>query len=334
MVTPRTRRPRATTWDAAVGDFMAYLEKRERSSYTRRNYRDDLRDFALWWENEGNPAEPLLPVSVSEEDLLGWKLFLRNEEIEKRLDEDGKRIIGKREAGSVNVKLASLKSFLRWAHRRGIIAALPEMPRQVASEARGVKALDAGQQRQLLRAARAHRNPQAWPLVFIMIETGLRLAELVALRRRDLDIRKGEGTLRVREGKGCKSRTLPLSNPEVRRAFKILLADGTDPDDPVFKSQRERIDRKTKRPTRALTGRGVQEVLERLRSKALEWPELHPHMLRHTFGKNLRAAGVDWPTVAKLMGHSSIVTTMTHYGTPSEKDLAKAMNRHGQSEDD
>jgi integrase len=56
--------------------------------------------------------------------------------------------------------------------------------------------------------------------------------------------------------------------------------------------------------------------------------------LRHTFGMNLRRAGTDWPVIARLMGHASIVTTMTHYGTPAEKDPVKAMNRHGHGEDD
>ena len=46
--------------------------------------------------------------------------------------------------------------------------------------------------------------------------------------------RKGE--LLVREGKGEKSRTLPI-NPEQRRAFMALLGPGSDPEDPVFTSQ-------------------------------------------------------------------------------------------------
>ncbi len=49
---------------------------------------------------------------------------------------------------------------------------------------------------------------------------------------------------------------------------------------------------------------------------------------------NLRRAGTDWPEIARLMGHTSLVTTMAHYGPPSEKDLVKAMNRHGHGEDD
>ena len=47
------------------------------------------------------------------------------------------------------------------------------------------------------------------------------------------------------------------------------------------------------------------------------------------FGMNLRRAGIDWPVVAKLMGHTSVVTTMQHYGTPSEGDLRAAVDSDG-----
>ena len=95
-------------------------------------------------------------------------------------------------------------------------------------------------------------------MVRVFMETGLRLAELVALRRKDLAIGERKGKAEVREGKGRKPRTIPLS----------------------------------------------QEM-------------------------NVRRAGVDWPVIAKLMGHTSVVTTMQHYGTPSERDLRAAVDPDG-----
>ena len=53
---------------------------------------------------------------------------------------------------------------------------------------------------------------------------------------------------------------------------------------------------------------------------------LTPHMLRHTFCKNLERAGASLPEIARLAGHSSILTTQ-RYITPSEGDLARAMER-------
>ncbi len=337
--TRRPRSPRPKTWAETVNAFIDWLDSQERSRYTTGNYRADLEDFARWWEDE-HAGEAPLAVAIDDEDLRAWKRRLREEPLnasgwteERWIREDRGPFVDsgrRRRPATVNVKLATIKSFLGWCHRKGHIPAMPELPRQVASAPQAVKALDEKEQRKLLAAAKAHRNRRTYPTVYVMIETGLRLAELVALRRKDLVLKERKGELRVRAGKGDKSRTLPLDNPELRRAFAALLGPGTDPDDPVFASQRK--DKATSRPL-PLTGRGIQELLDRLR-EGLGWDELHPHMLRHTFGQNLRRAGTDWPAIAQLMGHSSIVTTMSHYGTPSERDLARAMNRHGHGDDD
>jgi len=68
---------------------------------------------------------------------------------------------------------------------------------------------------------------------------------------------------------------------------------------------------------RRLTVRGVQEALARY--------GIHPHQLRHTFGMTLQKAGKPLPVIAKLMGHTSVITTMQLYGTPSEADLRAAV---------
>ena len=328
---------------------MKSLGKRECSTLTKRNYGDDLTDFGLWWENEGHPTVQLSPASIDDEDLREWKRWLKEEPLnsagwtedrwhrlqeQNRAKHPGYRAMpfvasGRtRKPGSINTKLATLKSFLGWCKKSGFIAEKPEMPKRAASAPQAVKALDEEKQKELLREARAHRNKRTWPTVYVMVETGLRLAELVALRRKDLVISERRGELLVRAGKGCKSRTLPI-DPELRRVFKALLGPGSDPEDPVFTSQRKDASGRSK----PLTGRGIQEILDRLKER-LRWDELHPHMLRHTFAMNLRRAGTDWPVIARLMGHASVVTTMMCYGTPAERDLVKAMNRHGNAEDD
>lgn len=48
--------------------------------------------------------------------------------------------------------------------------------------------------------------------------------------------------------------------------------------------------------------------------------DVSPHMLRHSFAKNLVDAGVGLEKVAKLLGHGSLETTRL-YTTSSEVDL-------------
>jgi integrase len=296
---------RPSTWADAVNRFMTSLENEERSQHTTHHYRDDLRAFELWW-TKARAGEPLLPVSVVEEDIREWKRHLKTDTI----DDKGNT----RKPATVNTKLAALKSFLVWCHKKDVIATLPAMPRRDKLGAAAVKWLEPGEQRRLIREASHDRNPRNLPMIKIMIGTGLRVAELVELEWRDIELSERKGTLMVREGKGCKPRTVPLS-PDVREAFRRLaeLDPKAGPKDPVLTSQRMNAagDR------RRLTVRGVQEALARY--------GIHPHQLRHSFGMTLQKSGTPLPVIAKLMGHTSVITTMQSYGTPSEADLRAAV---------
>lgn len=51
-----------------------------------------------------------------------------------------------------------------------------------------------------------------------------------------------------------------------------------------------------------------------------------PHMLRHTFAKNLVDQSVSLDQVATLMGHRSLTTT-ARYTQPSQQDPARAVEK-------
>jgi integrase/recombinase XerC len=58
---------------------------------------------------------------------------------------------------------------------------------------------------------------------------------------------------------------------------------------------------------------------------------LSPHMLRHTFCKNLVNAGVSLEKVAVLAGHETLETTKI-YCHPSMDDLTESVERIGEHE--
>ena len=274
------------------------------------------------------PEKALTPQAITDYDFREWQRHLR----EEKLDKTGRT----RKPATVNAKTAALKSFLQWAYGTRIIQAIPEAPPRRKLGSRAVKWLDRKEQRQLLREAARDRNPRNPAMVEILIETGLRVAELVVLRW-DLDVKLGErkGTVTVQAGKGCKPRgPLPLS-PEARRAFQKLrdLDPDAAPGDRVFKSQRK--DPTDPEQNKPLTVRGVQELLCHYAEK-LGWEKLHPHQLRHTLAVNWRkrTPPVDWPQIAAYLGHSSVKTTMDNYATPSERDLEAAVNPYADDDDD
>lgn len=60
-------------------------------------------------------------------------------------------------------------------------------------------------------------------------------------------------------------------------------------------------------------------------------PHTTLHTFRHSFATRLVLAGAPLPTVQKLLGHASIVTTL-RYAHPAPADLVDAVNLLGKSQ--
>ena len=148
-------------------------------------------------------------------------------------------------ATTINRRLEAVRRLLRWAEATGAVAA------NVAAGVRTIRltgdrqpvGLTAAEVHGLLRAAGesshglARRN---YALVQLMLQTGLRIGEVAALRRADITLRERAGALRVRHGKGLREREVPL-NATARRALRQVFERDpapARPEDPVFRSTR------------------------------------------------------------------------------------------------
>jgi site-specific recombinase XerD len=127
-------------------------------------------------------------------------------------------------AASINRRVEVVRRLLRWAEATGAVArnvALHVRSVRVVRE-RGPRGLTAGEVHGLPRAAEesshglARRN---YALVQLMLQTGLRVGEVAALRRSDIVLRDRAGMVRVRNGKGLREREVPL-NAMARRALR------------------------------------------------------------------------------------------------------------------
>ncbi len=301
------------SWEECVTAFKAHLAMASRSRHTIVHYGNDLECFEKWWKANSGSAELSLG-KITEADLSAWEHYLGAE----KLPIKGGR---ERKPASVNAKLSAIRSFLFWAQRQGIIRKAPESPPRRKLGVRPVKWLDRNQQNTLLRAA-ARDTPRNYCIIVVLLGMGLRVDELVQLRWYDLEIGERKGWITVRHGKGRKPRRLPLT----RESFKQIKAqkDRESPsaaDDQIFRSQ---IKDKTRPGERKpLSIRGVQQIVGKY-SAELGLRSLFPHQLRHTCAVNLKNKGVAWPTIAAWLGHTSTVTTMDHYSTPSDRDLEDA----------
>jgi integrase/recombinase XerC len=133
----------------------------------------------------------------------------------------------------------------------------------------------------------------------LLYSSGLRIAELVGLNWRDLDL--ADASVRV-TGKGRKTRIVPVGSKalEALRVLHDLEQAGSD--EPVFRGRNgARI--------------GAQKVRERLKlwakAQGIE-RRVYPHLLRHSFASHLLESSGDLRAVQELLGHADIATTQIY----------------------
>lgn len=140
-------------------------------------------------------------------------------------------------------------------------------------------------------------------IVKLFYSSGLRLSELLNLKREDINFDRG--VILVRLGKGKKDRVTLLSDSLKDDLLKYYgkMRFRTDY---VFEGRNGKYSKKS-----------VQKVMERL-GKKLEI-KVTPHMLRHSFATHLLEAGTDIRYIQKLLGHSDISTTQIYTHVSNNK---------------
>ncbi|MDA8063957.1 MAG: tyrosine-type recombinase/integrase [Thermaerobacter sp.] len=207
---------------------------------------------------------------------------------------------------------AAADALRAWSQDHGQDWRLRTPPREAVT---APQSLDRQAQYKLRRAAMAS-SPRDAALVALLLLAGLRVSEVLALSPADVVIRERSGQVVVRHGKGNKRRTVPL-NATAREMLAPWLAERTG-EAMLFPGGRGR---------ERLTRQETWEVLHRLSGRA-RVEGMHPHALRHSFGKGLVDAGGSLDPVALLLDHSSLDTTAS-YTRPTEQDLEAAVDLMG-----
>jgi integrase/recombinase XerD len=142
-------------------------------------------------------------------------------------------------------------------------------------------------------------------MVALLYNTGVRVSELVSIKKKDVTLNKnGIGSVHV-IGKGRKERTIPIWKSTQKYLLEFLKEIGGNDEDYLFTGQRGG----------KLTRSGVTYRLNCLVKVAshnclsLLKKRVTPHVLRHTTAMHLLKAGVDISTIAIWLGHESIETT-------------------------
>jgi site-specific recombinase XerD len=143
-------------------------------------------------------------------------------------------------------------------------------------------------------------------LLLVAIQTGLRVSEIIRLRRNDVVLDTGA---HVRcEGKGRKERCTPLRKEVVEVLAQWLRECPAEPTAPVFPSSRGGP--LSRDAIECLVTRHQRSAEQRCLS--LKRKKVTPHVLRHTAAMQLLGHGIDRSVIALWLGHESMETTQMY----------------------
>ena len=153
----------------------------------------------------------------------------------------------------------------------------------------------------------------------LLYATGLRVSELVGLRRDELDLRRG--VVRV-VGKGGRERLVPVGEEALRwlerylREGRPALLQGR-PSERLFPTRR----------SEAMTRQAFWQRIRAYARRAGIERKVSPHTLRHAFATHLLDHGADLRAVQLLLGHRDLSTTQI-YTHVARARLAELHRRH------
>ena len=279
--------------------------QRDASPETIRAYRNDLSQFFDWVEQDCGVRD------VAGVEVLHIRRYLGH-------------VYGTLDRSSIGRRLSALRTFYRSLVRAGVVASNPAALVRAPRVARPLSNfLSVDEAFALMRPGAADdpvaaRDRALWELMY---GSGLRVSEVVALDRRDVDLE--HGWVRVL-GKGSKERDVPLGSVCVQALRSWLglrhtiSSTGVRDGDALFLNQRGG----------RLTARGVRLLLERAQTELGAEQPVTPHGLRHSFATHLLDAGADLRAIQRMLGHESLATTERYTHVSMDRLMQVYDNAH------
>jgi len=275
------------------------MRQRRASPHTIASYRDAFRLLLRFVQERAKKAPSTLALEDLQAPLLGE--FLDHLEHERG-----------NSARTRNTRLAAVHSFFRYVAllepaSSASIQRVLAMPAK-RYDRRPIEFLT----RPEIEAVLAVPNAATWigrrdrTLLLLMAQTGLRVAETVALRCEDVVIGSGAHVRCL--GKGRKERCTPLRKETVAALRNWLHERNGRLSDPLFPTTRGG----------SLSRDAVEYLLAkhvavaRQACSSLTRKRVSPHVLRHSAAMDLLQHGVDRSVIALWLGHESIETTQMY----------------------
>ena len=314
---------------SSVDRYLAHLGSIDRSPTTVRSYAYDLRDYFAFLDQNG-----LRWADVSAEDLGRFVNWLR---LAPNARSGPASLLGQQSEhcspSTINRKLSAVRSFYEFHHRHGTeVDILPlgrgrggrgswrpflthlghsSRPRReltLRAAKRMPRALSQDQVATVLSACDHLRDRL---LFSVLAGSGMRIGEALGLRHEDIDT--AASVVRVRHRRNANNaraktgdRDIPVQPALVRMFADYLFEEyGALDCDYVF------VNLWSGPVGKPITYAGVMDLVARLRGRT--GFHFTPHQFRHTYATELLRRDVPSEVVQKLLGHSSVSTTIDTY---------------------
>jgi tyrosine recombinase XerC len=285
----------------SIEDFLKFLRlERNYSQKTIDNYRADLEQFELFFRK--------LEADLSWKDV---DADIIRDWIEQMMDKGNA-------PASVNRRLSALRSYYRYALKRGVVEADPtyniQGPKRKKVLPQFLKETEMDKLIDPKMWTDTYKDVLARTIIIAFYSTGVRVSELVGLDMKDLNFVTHE--LKV-TGKRNKQRIIPFGE-ELKTTLTAYLQkrdSEVGACDALFVTEKgERV-----------TASQVRTMVKANLAKVSTLKKKSPHVLRHTFATAMLNNKAGLGSVKKLLGHENIATTEIYTHVTFEQ-LKKAYN--------
>jgi len=307
----------------AVNDYIKRLRLDLKSEKTVTTYMEGLESFRSYLCGQMKLNIEKIRFSDIDDDMI--RNFL------KYLIESGHSL------STRNIKLISIKGYIRYCAEKDITL-LPLQLKVSKIKTKKVPPkkhnwISSAQVRLLLEQPSKNRTGiRDRFIMLILFSTGMRLNELLECRIDAVHVCGKDSYIYVK-GKGNKERVIPITRETIDNinVYLDVFHRNSNNDDFLIYTIHDGTKHK-------MSADNVQRIIKKYADMARrtdsDFPELHPHMLRHSYGAVLYRNNMSKAEIAKLLGHEQESTTEIYVETDVDmiRDSLKQIYKEDQED--